>query len=687
MRRIGVDVGGTFTDVFLVADQRIVIHKIPSTPDDPSRATVDGMVSACEKVQLEVGDLDLVFHGTTVATNTLLERNGATVGLITTEGFRDVLHIARHKRPLNFSLYQDLPWQTRPIVPRRRRLTVPERVEPPDGRVTKPLDESAVRVAARRLAEEGISAVAVCFLHSYLNPAHERRVAEILAEELPGIYLSLRHEVCPEYREYEAFNTVAINAYVGPTTGRYLGRLASELREKGVESPTLLMTSTGGVESADAVTKKPVTMLLSGPVAGVIGGLAAGQSAGFSNLITLDVGGTSADIGVIHDGRLRHKHWLDNEIGGLGLRMPMIDVSTIGAGGGSVAFIDGGGMLQVGPRSAGAKPGPACYGTGGVEPTVTDAQLVLGRLSEEAFLGGRIAISRALAERAIDERIAKPLGLTLVEAAAGIVRIATSHMVAAIELNSVRRGYDPRDFRLVAFGGAGPLFAGDISHELGIPGTIIPRFPGIVAAMGLLTSDVVHAFSASFIQALDSVTPAELGARFAAIEKAATDQLGAEGFPAAAVVLRRYTECRYAGQGYEVRVDGSPGPIDDRWIAALAVAFHREHAREYSHDFPHGTVELVTIGVEAVGALDRVDLMQLAIDGHHAVGQSHREVWFEEAGAMLKTAIHARQELGRGARLNGPALIEQEDSTVLIPPGSMAETDSAGNILISDSPR
>jgi N-methylhydantoinase A/oxoprolinase/acetone carboxylase beta subunit len=495
--------------------------------------------------------------------------------------------------------------------------------------------------------------------------------------------VSLRHEVCPEYREYEAFNTVAVNAYVGPVTGRYLGRLATELRGRGVQSPTLLMTSTGGVEPADAVSKKPVTMLLSGPVAGVMGGLAAGRASGFSNLITLDVGGTSADIGVVDRGELRHKHWLDNEIGGLGLRLPMVDVSTIGAGGGSIAFIDAGGMLQVGPRSAGANPGPACYGLGATQPTVTDAQLVLGRLSEEAFLGGRVAISHRLAARAITDQVATPLGLSLVDAAAGIVRIATAHMVGAIELNSVRRGFDPRDFQLVAFGGAGPFFAGDISRELSIPGTLIPRFPGIVAAMGLLSSNVVHAYSTSFVDTVANIPPSVLAKRFHAMEAKATAQLASEGFTSSTIQLRRYAECRYAGQGYEVRVDADTGSVDEQWVRRLVSAFHQTHAREYSHEFPEGTVELVTIGLEAVGLLQPLEITQLRTDAQRPPYARTRDVWFEEMAGMVPTRIYSRYELPAGAQITGPALIEQEDSTVLVPPMGRAVTDASGNILIT----
>jgi N-methylhydantoinase A/oxoprolinase/acetone carboxylase beta subunit len=684
LRQIAVDVGGTFTDVFLLGDEGdLIVHKVPSTPQDPSIATVEGMGGACEKAGLRLADLDLVFHGTTVATNTVLQRSGARVGLLTTEGFRDVLHIARHKKPMNYSLYQELPWQKQPLVPRHLRLPVPERVEPP-GTITKPLDEDALRGAIGKLRDEGVEAVAVCFLHSYLAPAHEQRVAELLEELLPGPFVSLRHEVCPEYREYEAFNTVVVNAYVGPVTGEYLARLSRRLGEEGVEGDVLFMTSSGGVEPTETVSRKPVSMLLSGPAGGVIGGRETGRAAGFENLITLDVGGTSADIGVIHQGQVRHKHWLENQIGGFHLRLSMLDVATIGAGGGSVAYVDRGGMLQVGPRSAGADPGPACYGRGGTEPTVTDAELVLGRLDEGAFLGGRMSISLERATEAIEEHVARPLGLSVVEAAAGIVRVATSHMVDAIELNSVRKGLDPRDFALVAFGGAGPLFAPDIARELAIPAIVVPRFPGIASAMGLLSSDVVHSYSVSLIRLLAEAVHHEVEAAFAGLEERALTQLGRDGFDSKEMVVDRYAECRYAGQGYEIRV-GAPSGLDAAgWVDTIAEAFHAAHEREFAHAFRDGRVEIVNVGVHGRGRLGEVRLERLpeATQAPQPVGS--REVWFDGHGAV-STAVYARAELRAGHGLEGPALVEQEDSTVLVPPNLNGRVDAEGVISISSS--
>ncbi len=685
MKQIGVDVGGTFTDVFLVGDEgEVVVHKVPSTPEDPSIATIDGMRGACERGSVDMTALDMVFHGSTVATNAVLQRSGAKVGLITTKGFRDVLHIARHKRPMNFSLYQELPWQKWPLVPRRLRLAVTERVHPPNGEVLTPLDEVEVREAVAHLKEQEVDAVAVCFLHSYLNPAHEQRVAEILQEDFPEAFVSLRHAVCPEYREYEAFNTVAVNAYVGPVTSAYMERLAIRLTEAGLNGDIHFMTSTGGVESTDAVARKPVNMLLSGPVAGVLGGMSAGRSAGFENVITFDVGGTSADIGVIHKGQVRHKHWLDNEVGGFHLRTSMVDVSSIGAGGGSIAYIDRGGMLQVGPRSAGAEPGPACYGTGGEEPTVTDAQVVLGRMREESFLGGRMSISRDLAVQAVTEKIAEPLDMTVEDAAAGIIRITTSMMTAAIELNSVRKGFDPREFALVAFGGAGPLFAPDIAAELEIPDIVAPRYPGIASAMGLLGSDMVHDYRGTVVSVLSELDPVALEQRFRDMEGDARAQLRRDGFAEDAAVVERYLECRYAGQGYEIRYDAPAGQVDADWFTMVADGFHEVHEREYAHAFRENEIEIVNIGVRGLGQLEAVKPPALVLsDGKTGTPMGERDVWFENAAAMVPTAIYSRDSLLSEQEVDGPAVIEQEDSTVLIPPGHSGRVDVAGNLVIS----
>ncbi len=522
MKRVGVDVGGTFTDLIYVDDETGVIHvhKLPTTPEDPSQGTIRGIREVTEGAGESPAALDQVFHGTTIATNIVIEHNGARVGMITTEGYRDILHIARHKKPLNFSNYQDLPWQAYPVVRRRDRLTVPERITR-DGSVLVPLDEERAREQVRALKEAGVEAVAVCFLFSFLNPAHEQRVAEIVREEFPEAFLSVSSEVLPQYREYERFSTVGLNAFIGPKVARYVGRLQEELTGLGVRTGVHLMTSTSGVATADAATRRPVNLLMSGPVAGVVGGIWAGKQAGYGNVITLDVGGTSADVGLAQEGRLRMKHLLDTKVGPYQAMIPMVDVDTIGAGGGSIAYVDAGGIFRVGPRSAGAVPGPAAYDRGGTEATATDAMVNLGWLSPEGFLGGGMELFADLARAAFEDGPARDLGMSVEEASMGTVQILTHSMVQSIEENSVRKGYDPRDFALVAEGGAGPLFAVQIAIEVGTPYVIVPPYPGIAAAMGLLATDMVYEYVATTYQRLSKLDAPALQRRLEELEEQA----------------------------------------------------------------------------------------------------------------------------------------------------------------------
>src|SRR5437773_6365956 len=563
MKRRGVDVGGTYTDLIYVDDEagQTLVHKLATTPDDPSQGTVQGIRELTEQAGVSPAALEQVFHGTTIATNIVIEHNGAQVGLITTEGYRDILHIARHKKPLNFSNYQDLPWQRYPIVRRRYRLTVPERITR-DGSVLVPLDEEKAREQVRRLKEAGVEAVAVCFLFSFVNPEHEARVAEILREEFADAFLSVSSEVLPQYREYERFSTVCLNAYIGPRVSRYVRRLEDELRSLGVRTGLHLMTSASGVATAEGAIARPVNLLMSGPVAGVVGGIWTGHEAGFDNVITLDVGGTSADIGLAQEGRLRMKHLLDTRVGPYQAMIPMVDVDTIGAGGGSIAYVDGGGIFRVGPRSAGADPGPAAYGRGGTEATATDAMVNLGWLVPEAFLGGDMQLRGDLARKAFDEGPAQALGMTVEEASMGAVQILTHSMVQSIEENSVRKGYDPRDFALVAEGGAGPLFAAQIALEVGTPAVLVPTYPGVTAALGLLATDMVYEFVSTVYQRVSKLSAAALQHAFEELEARAHAQLARDGIPRERMLIQRSADCRYRGQGHELRGDVPPGALD-----------------------------------------------------------------------------------------------------------------------------
>jgi N-methylhydantoinase A/oxoprolinase/acetone carboxylase beta subunit len=688
MKRLGVDVGGTFTDLIYVDDEAgtVLVHKIPTTPEDPSEGTVSGIQELTGQAGETAAALDQVFHGTTIATNIVIEHNGAQVGLITTEGYRDILHIARHKKPLNFSNYQDLPWQRYPIVRRRYRLTVPERITR-DGSVLVPLDEERAREQVRRLKEAGVEAVAVCFLFSFLNPQHEARVAEIVREEFPAAFLSVSSEVLPQYREYERFSTVCLNAYIGPKVSRYVRRLEDELRGLGVRTGVHLMTSASGVATAEGAVARPVNLLMSGPVAGVVGGIWAGHEAGFDNVITLDVGGTSADIGLAQEGRLRMKHLLDTRVGPYQAMIPMVDVDTIGAGGGSIAYVDSGGIFRVGPRSAGADPGPAAYGRGGTEPTATDAMVNLGWLVPEAFLGGDMQLRADLARKAFEEGPARALGMSVEEASMGAVQILTHSMVQSIEENSVRKGYDPRDFALVAAGGAGPLFAAQIALEVGTPAVLVPTYPGVTAALGLLATDMVYEFVSTVYQRVSKLDTAALEEAFASLEQQARDQLAADGIAESEMLIQRVADCRYLGQGYELRVDCGAGAIDDGWVRKLRGDFDDIHEREYSRRFEESDVEIPNLRVRGIGLQPKLRAPEAPAGSESPAGalRHEGEAWFRAGGALQKvpTRFYDRAALQAGNVLEGPAIVNQYDSTTVIPPGLTARIDRPGNIVVA----
>jgi len=688
MKRVGVDVGGTFTDLIYVDDEAgaIRVHKLPTTPGDPSQGTVQGIEEITREAGERPGALDSVFHGTTIATNIVIEHSGATVGMITTEGYRDILHIARHKKPLNFSNYQDLPWQAYPVVRRRYRLTVPERITK-DGSVLVPLDEEKAREQVRRLKEAGVEAVSVCFLFSFVNPEHERRVAEIVREEFPEAFLSVSSEVLPQYREYERFSTVCLNAYIGPKVATYVSRLQDELTRLGVRTGVHLMTSASGVATSEAAVARPVNLLMSGPVAGVVGGIWAGKQAGFENVITLDVGGTSADIGLAQEGRLRMKHLLDTKVGPYQAMIPMVDVDTIGAGGGSIAYVDQGGIFRVGPRSAGAVPGPAAYNRGGTEATATDALVNLGWLSPEAFLGGGMALDAALARTAFEEGPAKGLGMTVEEASMGAVQILTHSMVQSIEENSVRKGYDPRDFALVAEGGAGPLFAAQIALEVGTPTVVVPPYPGIAAAMGLLATDMVYEYVATTYQRLSQLDAAALQQRFEELEAQAAAQLAEDGIASDNVLIQRIAECRYLGQGYELRVDAPSGAVDKAWAEKVRADFHDIHEREYSRRFEDSDIEIPNIRVRGIGLTPALRMPEIEQSGDSPDAALRHEgaAWFRVGGGLqeVPTRYYERAALKAGNRLVGPAIVTQYDSTTVIPPGLAAHVDRFGNIVIA----
>ncbi len=687
MRRLGVDVGGTFTDLILVDEDAgvVTVDKVPSTPDDPARGVVAGVDALCAKAGVGLSEVENVLHSTTVATNLVLTHSGADVGMITTEGFRDVVHIARAKKPHNFSLQQELPWQSRPLVPRRQRLTVSERVTVPDGDVLVPLDDAEVRARVRTLAEAGVEAVAVCLLHSYLNPTHEQQIKEIVLDEFPEAYVSVSHEVLPLYREFERFSTVCLNAYIGPTVARYVERFDKALRERGFDAELQLIQSSGGMATVEGVTRRPVNTLMSGPVAGLLGGIWAGRMAARESVITLDMGGTSADIGVAAGGQLRMRHLLDTKVGDYNCMVPMVDIDAIGAGGGSIAYVDDGGVFRVGPRSAGADPGPACYGRAGTDATSTDAQVVLGRLRpERGLLGGEMRLDEALAAHAINT-VADRLEMTVEEAALGALQIQKFGMTQAIELNSVRRGYDPREFALVAGGGAGPLFACEIARELEIPTVVVPPHPGITSATGLLATDLQHEFVATERQPIKGLDLGRLSARFDELVAQALRQLDADGVADERRAVLRQADCRYSGQGYEVRFDVPGGAVDEAWVARLEEAFHAAHEREYGHRFDT-EIEIINVRVVAVGKVDELRWAEIESGGSDPSAARRLEsgVVFDIDGRpeRLTTPFYERGLLAAGNRIDGPAVIEQYDATTVVPPGFSVEVDRFGNLVI-----
>ena len=682
MWRVGVDSGGTFTDICLLDEStgEVRVWKVPSTPDDPSRAIALGAVEGLrEAARATAGDVGYFGHGTTVATNALIQHRGAATGLVTTEGFRDLLEIGRQRRPHLYDLQADKP---RLLVPRALRLEVGERVRH-DGRIETPLDDAQVRVAARRLKEAAVRAVAVCFLYSYVDPRHEERVRRILEDELPEAFITCSHEVAPEFREFERLSTVVVNAYLGPVMAGYLAGLGPRLEEVGVRALPHITQSNGGVMSFEAARAQPVRTVLSGPATGVVGGLEVGLRAGFRQLITFDMGGTSTDVALIDDGRPKLAGEL--EVHGYPLKTPALDIHTVGAGGGSIAFIDAGGLLKVGPRSAGAVPGPVCYGLGNDEATVTDANVVLQTLNPTHLLGGRMPIDRARAEAAI-ARLAKPLGLDTTATAQGIVSVVTANMARAIRVISVQRGHDPREYTLVAFGGAGPLHAARLARELEIPRVLVPRHPGILCALGLLLSDLKTNFAQTRLTVMRPETVSVMTETFAALESRAAAGFEREGIAGAARTLRRTVDMRYAGQNYELPVPWPEVPTADALVKELTAAFERAHAQLYGYIAAEEPIQAVTFRLEAIGAVRRAELRahpRATTPITNAI-TAHRDVWLPEADAFVRCPVYDRERLGAGHEFIGPAIVEQMDATTLVLPEQRVRVDDYTTLVIED---
>jgi N-methylhydantoinase A len=687
MKSIGVDVGGTFTDLVYcdMATGALSVHKVATTPADPSLGVMTGIAQLCDEAGVAPSAIDYVFHGTTTATNAVLEHKGARTGMITNEGFRDIHHIARHQRVEHYSIMQELPWQNRPLIQRRYRKVVKGRLIPPRGEELEPLDEEAVRRAAIELREEGVDSVAICFLFSYLNPTHETRAQKIVREAMPDAFVTTSSAVSPQFREFERFTTTALAAFIGPRVRSYIDRLASALTAEGVTGDLRIMTSNGGVATSAMVAEHPAQTLLSGLAAGVLGGAWVGELSGRNRLITFDIGGTSADIGIVVDGKFAQTDARSTSIAGFPLLMPMIDIHTIGAGGGSIAHLDRGGAFRVGPRSAGAVPGPAAYGAGGTEPTVTDANLVLGRLDEHDFLGGGLKLDAGAARQAVSQ-LATSLGLTLEETAEGILTIINNNMANAIRSRTVQKGIDPRGFALVAFGGAGPLHGADVAALLEIPEVIVPPYPGITSAIGLLTTDLKYDAIRTQFQVSGRVDLDRLNADLGEMESALSRQFAADHIPASDVSFRRNGDLRYVGQGYELKIALPGGKIDAQGLAKLWSDFHAAHLTEYGHCFEASPIEIVNVGVSGVGAMPKLRASRAPEGGSLEKARVRSGQCLFRVGGELRpfeTIFFQRKLLPAGERFSGPAIILQKDSTTVVPPGATAIVDPSGNILIT----
>lgn len=687
MKLIGVDVGGTFTDVIYTdtASDTVCIHKVPSTPDDPARAVLDGIVGLCARHDIEPGALDHIYHGTTVATNAVLEAKGPAVGLLTTAGYRDILRIGRHQRPQHYSIAQQIPWQNRELVPRRLRKVVAERVRA-DGSIEVPLDENEVARIADEFRGGSVRAIAVCFLFSYLYPEHERRAQAILQERLPDVFVTTSSEVAPQFREFERFTTASMNAFVGPTVRDYISRLDATLGDAGLRADLHIMRSNGGVATPRQISAYPVQTLLSGPAAGVLGGAFTGRTAGRDKLITFDVGGTSADIGVITHGTYSQATARDTNVAGFPLLVPMIDIQSIGTGGGSIARMDAAGGFSVGPDSAGALPGPAAYGNGGREPTLTDANLVLGRLDPENFLGGEMPLDIAAAQAVIGE-LAAIVGLDPMHTAEGIVAVANNDMANAIRARTVQKGLDVRDYALVAFGGGGPLQAAEIARLIGIPEVIVPIYPGINSALGLLTTDLTYDAVRTQFQSSAAIDTVKLASAFDDMHAMLAQQFVADGLDTRDVTFRRAGDLRYIGQGYELRVPFPDGDFDAAALAEIFRSFHRQHQDEYGHAFADNPIEIVNVRLVGTGSMPKLEHLPppAAGDFEAALVRSDRTLF--RIGTALtehETRFLRRDCLPPGTSFAGPAVILQADTTTLVPPAFDARVDAAGNLILSD---
>ncbi len=667
---IGIDIGGTFTDAVVLGEGGPRLFKFPTTPDDPARGVLTALGALIARGEIVPGIVARVAHGSTVATNAVLEGKLGKTALVTTDGFRDVLEIGRQNRPSLYNLFFNRP---RPIVPRNLRFEVRERVGA-DGAVVRPLDRAEVEALLPSLREAGVQAVAVCFLFSFLYPDHEREAGEVLAGL--GVPVTLSSDLLPEFREYERTSTTVINAALRPVVGSYLSSLEEGAARLGLPARWQVMQSSGAIAHGATAQREPVRIVLSGPAGGVEGARQVGLRSGFPDLITLDMGGTSCDVALVQGGTVGRT--VGGAIGGYPVALPMADIHTIGAGGGSLARFDAGRALRVGPESAGADPGPACYGRGGTEPTVTDAHLVLGHLLPEFPLGGLPRLDLDAARRAVG-RIADPLGITVEAVALGILDVADAAMERAIRVISVERGHDPRGFALLAFGGAGPLHAVSLARRLGIPKVLVPPTAGVLSALGLLLAEVGHETGQGVVRPLRSVPVAELAGLLDRLQVQAQGELVSHGAPQEAVRFATVAALRYAGQAHELDIPFSPGEVGPTWIAELEAAFHAAHAQRYGHAAPDESVELVVVRVRASVPPPEADVRPAFAPVPELPATC--AAWFGRSGPVAARLVH-RADLGPGTQIEGPAIVLGPDATTLLPPRSRATVDEHTTLIM-----
>ncbi len=679
--KLGVDVGGTFTDLCLFNDEQreTRVFKLPSTPEDPSKAIIEGINNILSFNNVKAKSVQYVVHGTTVGTNAAIERKGARTALITTEGFRDLLELARQTRPSIYNLFMDKP---DPLINRNLRKEVSERLNF-DGSVDTPIDREQVRAVLNELSKEDINAVSICFLHSYVNPEHEQIVKEMVQELLPGVYVSTSNEVLPEYREYERLTTTTLNSYLGPVVSQYVSNFADNVEKIGIPVKPYINQSNSGVMSIDTTKENPVRTALSGPSAGVAGAAHISSLAGFKDIITFDMGGTSTDVSLIQNST--PKVATGKSVAGFPVQVPMTDVHAVGAGGGSIAWVDNGGIVKVGPHSAGANPGPAAYDRGGTEPTVTDANVYLKRLNPEYILDGSMKINYKAAEDVITDKLSNKLGLKVEEAARGIIKIVNSNMVRAIRVVSIEQGHDPREFTLVAFGGAGALHAAEVANDLGMKTVLIPENPGILCALGLLVSDIrmdyvrTNRLLANFqnLQAINT----ELNQ----LKSQADEWLQKENVQKEMRTIESKIDMRYLGQNYELSIPVPGELLTEEELETIKNHFHQEHEKVYGYANEIEEIEFINYRVTAKGEVSKIDLrnheMGDADPSEALIGK--RDVFFEESNGFVNTSVFHRKKLKPNNVIEGPAIVEQMDSTIVIPPHCKAEIDVYRNIIIT----